>query len=145
MNPRCACDVPAHNYTYSFEPKHDWSRIYAGSEEISQYFENFKEKYKLGRFIRLRHQVTEAQWLDADGLWQVEITNLEDSSSFRDTCHILINASGYLNTWTWPDIAGLSDFEGQLVHSANWNDETELQGKNVALVETGKPACRYLQ
>ncbi|KAL8851131.1 MAG: hypothetical protein Q9221_003934 [Calogaya cf. arnoldii] len=135
--PGCACDVPAHNYTYSFEPKHDWSRTYAGSREIRQYFETFKEKYRLGRFIRLGHLVTKAQWLDADDLWQVEVTNLEDSSSYRCTCHILINASGYLNTWAWPEIAGLSDFEGQLVHSAGWDDKIELQGKNVALIGNG--------
>ncbi|KAL8654524.1 MAG: hypothetical protein Q9226_003405 [Calogaya cf. arnoldii] len=141
---RCACDVPAHNYTYSFEPKHDWSRTYAGSEEIRQYFETFKEKYRLGRFIRLRHLVTNAQWLDADGLWQVEVTNLEDSSSYRCTCHILVNASGYLNTWAWPEIAGLSDFEGQLVHSADWDDKIELQGKNVALIGNGSSAVQLL-
>ncbi|KAL8672171.1 MAG: hypothetical protein Q9168_003370 [Polycauliona sp. 1 TL-2023] len=125
-------------------PKHDWSRTYAGSEEISQYFDDFKQKYKLERFIRLQHLVTEAQWLDADGLWKVEGTSLQDSSSFRDTCHILINASGYLNTWAWPDISGRNDFEGQLVHSANWNDEIDLQGKNVALVGNGSSAVQLL-
>ncbi|KAL4939223.1 hypothetical protein BDV06DRAFT_225194, partial [Aspergillus oleicola] len=39
--PGCACDVPAHNYTYSFEPKWDWSANYAGSEEIFKYFSDF--------------------------------------------------------------------------------------------------------
>jgi cation diffusion facilitator CzcD-associated flavoprotein CzcO len=40
--PGCACDVLAHNYTYSFEPKWDWSANYAGSEEI---FKNFSEAF----------------------------------------------------------------------------------------------------
>ena len=29
---RVLCDVPAHNYTYSFKPKPDWSRVYAPAE-----------------------------------------------------------------------------------------------------------------
>ncbi|KAL4918504.1 hypothetical protein BDW62DRAFT_200878 [Aspergillus aurantiobrunneus] len=39
--PGCACDVPAHIYTYSFEPKWDWSANYAGSAEIFEYFSSF--------------------------------------------------------------------------------------------------------
>ena len=27
--PGCACDVPSHLYSFSFEPKKDWSRTYA--------------------------------------------------------------------------------------------------------------------
>lgn len=33
MDLRCACDVPVHSYTYSFQPKDDWSRIYAASKK----------------------------------------------------------------------------------------------------------------
>ena len=39
--PGCACDVPSHNYTWSFEPKQDWSAVYAGSGEIFDYFNTF--------------------------------------------------------------------------------------------------------
>src|ERR1700712_496247 len=36
--PGAACDVPSHNYVYSFEPKTDWSSYYSGSDEIEEYF-----------------------------------------------------------------------------------------------------------
>ncbi len=32
--PGAACDVPSHLYSYSFEPKVDWSRKYAPQAEI---------------------------------------------------------------------------------------------------------------
>lgn len=32
--PGCACDVPAHAYTYSFEPNPNWSSFYAAAPEI---------------------------------------------------------------------------------------------------------------
>ncbi|MGZ4749026.1 MAG: FAD-dependent oxidoreductase, partial [Oryzihumus sp.] len=35
--PGCACDVPSHLYSYSFELKADWSRAYASAPEILDY------------------------------------------------------------------------------------------------------------
>jgi cation diffusion facilitator CzcD-associated flavoprotein CzcO len=45
--PGCACDIPAHTYTWSFEPKEDWSAVYAGSGEIFNYFDHFAKKHHL--------------------------------------------------------------------------------------------------
>jgi len=36
--PGVACDVPAHLYTYSFEPNPEWSKRYADGAEIQAYF-----------------------------------------------------------------------------------------------------------
>src|SRR5215472_12675732 len=37
--PGAGCDVPSHLYSFSFEPKWDWSRAYAGQAEILGYLE----------------------------------------------------------------------------------------------------------
>lgn len=34
--PGCACDVPAHIYTYTFEPNPEWKSYYAYAPEIHQ-------------------------------------------------------------------------------------------------------------
>ena len=133
----CACDVPAHNYTYSFEPKHDWSTVYASSQEIKQYFESFTRKYSLHKYIKLRHRVSSARWIESDGLWEVEIIDINNGSTLHETCHILINATGYLNDWDWPQIPGLGEFKGQLVHSANWKNGIDLRGRKVNLIGNG--------
>ena len=36
--PGVACDVPAHMYTYSFEPNPNWSNFFAKGPEIQKYF-----------------------------------------------------------------------------------------------------------
>ena len=43
--PGVACDYPAHNYTYPFEPKADWAAVYVSGTQIKQYFVDFKDKY----------------------------------------------------------------------------------------------------
>ena len=32
--PGCACDIPAHLYSFSFDRNPEWSRMYAGRQEI---------------------------------------------------------------------------------------------------------------
>ncbi|KAF7509480.1 hypothetical protein GJ744_008043 [Endocarpon pusillum] len=142
--PGCACDIPAHNYTYSFEPKPDWSKLYASSHEIKGYFNDFSSKYGLIEYIKIRHKVNEAQWREAEGTWKVAIEDLDSGQIFDDYCDILINAGGYLNHWQWPDVPGLHEYEGQLLHSANWDVGVELRGKKVGLIGNGSSAVQIL-
>jgi cation diffusion facilitator CzcD-associated flavoprotein CzcO len=134
---RCACDIPAHNYTYSFEPKPDWASVYPSSSQIKGYFRGFCDKYDLTKYIKFRHKIVEAQYHETEGRWTVTIEDMVSGQRFDDQCNILINAGGYLNHWKWPDIPGLKDFEGELLHSANWNTDVDLDGKTVALIGNG--------
>jgi cation diffusion facilitator CzcD-associated flavoprotein CzcO len=134
---RCACDVPAHNYTWSFEPKLDWSGVYSGSKEIYQYFNSFATKYKLFDYIRPQHQVSGAYWNHQKGGYDVKITNLKDGSIISDHCDILVNASGILNNWRWPAIPGLEKYKGVLLHTANWDEKAQLEGRHVGLIGNG--------
>ena len=78
-----------------------------------------------------------AEWKDGTGEWLVQIRDLVSGSITGATCDVLINAAGVLNQWRWPDIPGLHDFKGELMHSANWNEETDLKNKRVGLIGNG--------
>ncbi|CAD6587284.1 MAG: hypothetical protein ASARMPRED_003053 [Alectoria sarmentosa] len=119
--PGCACDIPAHNYVYTFEPKPDWPNIYASSWQIRQYFHDFCCKYDLMKYIKLRQKVFEARWAETERVWKLRVQDLTSGQSFDDTCDIFIYACGYLNHWVWPKITGLDEYQGDLVHSANWD------------------------
>lgn len=134
---RCACDVPSHNYTYSFEPKHDWTSVYASSAEIRTYFEDFALKYGLQRFFKLSHMVEKTQWSEENGKWDIEVNDLATGKAVRDSCHILIHACGYLNKPAWPKVPGLDDYQGIKLHSANYDNSISLEGKEVILVGNG--------
>jgi hypothetical protein len=43
--PGVACDIPAHDYNYTWDPKPDWSQFFAQGAEIQQYFENFAQRH----------------------------------------------------------------------------------------------------
>jgi cation diffusion facilitator CzcD-associated flavoprotein CzcO len=135
--PGCACDVPSHNYTWSFEPKLDWSAVYPPAKEIFEYFDNFANKYDLKRFIKTRHQVVGAYWNQTKGGYDVKVRDLVTNTVISDHCDLLVNASGILNNWKWPAIPGLDKYKGTLLHTANWDDSVSLENKHVGLIGNG--------
>lgn len=123
------------SYTWSFEPKTDWSRTYATSPEIFEYFRGFARKYDLEKHIQYSSPVTGATWDEAAAQWNVEIST--GGATRTDSCDILINAGGILNAWRWPPIPGLESFAGPKLHSASWDETLDLSGKTVGLIGNG--------
>jgi cation diffusion facilitator CzcD-associated flavoprotein CzcO len=60
----------------------------------------------------------------------MRIRSLLSGTEFEDWRDFFINSSGYLNNWKYPNIPGLHTFKGTLMHSAAWNKDVELKGKN---------------
>lgn len=56
----------------------------------------------------------------------------------------MCSAVGILNQWKLPDIPGLQDFLGDVVHSANYNPSLDLSGKRVALIGGGSSGIQIL-
>jgi len=69
--PGCACDIRSHLYSYSFEPKTDWSREFASQPEILGYIEHCVDKYGLRPHIRFGAQITGAEYDDDAAVWTV--------------------------------------------------------------------------
>jgi cation diffusion facilitator CzcD-associated flavoprotein CzcO len=141
---RCACDVPSHNYTWSFEPKLDWSSVYPPAAEIFDYFEGFARKYGLHQYVKTQHQVIGAYWDSAAGGYDVKVKDVAAGTTFSDHCDILINAGGILNNWKWPAIPGLHKYKGTLLHTANWDAGVQLEGKHVGLIGNGSSGIQVL-
>lgn len=137
--PGAACDVQSHFYSYSFEPKHDWSRKFGLQHELLGYMEHCVEKYNLGKHIRFNCEVAEAVFDDAYNRWTLTLTSGETLEA-----QVLITATGQLNQPAWPNIEGMSDFQGATFHSARWNHEFDLKNKRVAVIGTGASAIQFV-
>ncbi|ROT36327.1 FAD/NAD(P)-binding domain-containing protein [Sodiomyces alkalinus F11] len=142
--PGCACDVPSHNYTWSFEPNLSWSAVYPPSNEIFDYFEGFARKYCLHQYVKVRHQVVGAAWDHVNGGYTVQVQDLATGKITTDHCDMLVNAGGVLNHWKWPAIPGLDKYKGVLLHTANWDESVSLEGKVVGLIGNGSSGIQVL-
>ncbi len=136
--PGCQCDVPSHLYSFSFAPKHDWSRAYGLQAEIWDYLEDCADTFGVRGLIRFGVDVRQARW-DADlGRWRIA------TSAGEMTADVLVPAIGGLSAPSIPDLPGLETFEGVSFHSAAWRHDVDLSGKRVAVVGTGASAIQIV-
>jgi cation diffusion facilitator CzcD-associated flavoprotein CzcO len=94
--PGCKCDIPSHNYQFSWRPNPSWTSFFSPAEEIEEYLCQLCEDEKLGMSIKTSHRITHAQWDEEKGTWALRVENVEDGVVFEDYCHFLIDASGIL-------------------------------------------------
>ena len=99
--PGCACDVPSHFYSYSFEGRSDWSRTFPARGEIFGYLSGLAKKYGLYDKTRFNTEISRAKYDEARAKWQLETA----SGSVLET-DIVVTALGQLNRPKVPEIAG---------------------------------------
>lgn len=142
--PGCACDIPSVNYQFSWKIKL-WSHYYSFAPEIWEYLKDIeRENGFIEKYIKLRHRVEHVEWDDEHGRWRVRARNLETDELVEDQAEFFINAGGVLNSWKWPDIPGLTDFKGKLMHSANYDEGYDLTGKKVAVIGAGSSGVQIV-
>ncbi len=137
--PGSGCDVPSHLYSFSFEPKVDWSRKFALQPEILDYMKQVARKYGLRPFIRFNTEVAEARFDEAERLWRIRTTTGEEI-----TANVVVSGTGQLNRPAYPKIAGLETFAGKAFHSARWDYDVDLTDKNVAVIGNGASAIQFV-
>ena len=117
--------------------------MYAPSWEIRDYLTGAAKKYGADRFIKLQHKVVEAAWNQEEGKWHVKVEK-PDGEVFEDTSDIVISARGNLNNKQWPDVPGLWDFKGEIMHSAAWNQQYDFTNKRVGIIGSGSSAIQIV-
>ncbi|MGE0219703.1 flavin-containing monooxygenase [Mycolicibacterium sp.] len=140
--PGCACDIPSHMYSFSFEPKADWKHMWSFQPEIQDYLLGVTQKYGLRSSIRFGAHVDRAQWDDDEMRWHVYTT---DGREFL--AQFLISGAGGLHIPLIPDFDGLDDYLGAgraAFHSAQWDHSVDLTGKRVAVIGTGASAIQIV-
>ena len=136
--PGAECDVQSHLYSFSFEPKNDWSRPFAGQEEILGYFEDCADKYGLKAHIRFNTAVKALHWDDARSLWR-----LETEQGDRLEAQVVVSALGMFNNLVWPKIPGIADFKGTYFHSARWNHQHDISNQRVGVIGVAASAIQF--
>lgn len=137
--PGLAVDVPTTTYSYSFEPNPNWSRLFSTGVEIKQYADDVADKYDVRRHIRFNTSVEGARWDEEANRWRITVNGGETLSA----CY-LITATGFLSQPKLPDIPGIENFSGKIVHTADWDDDYDATGRRVAIIGTGATAVQLI-
>jgi cation diffusion facilitator CzcD-associated flavoprotein CzcO len=137
--PGCGGDVPSHLYSYSFEKYRSTSQRYPAQREILGYLQQVAEKYGLRRHLRLNCEVASARYDESTGTWTVATVGGE-----RHTVDVVVFGVGQLDRPYVPDFAGREAFRGVTFHSARWDHDRDLTGRDVAVIGTGSSAAQLI-
>lgn len=127
------------------------------------------DKYQINDKIQLNTDVTELRWLEDEEQWEVLLTHMAPGAgdlSSRDReqrikdhgsesvilsqevvrAKIVVSAvGGLVEPNSFPSsIPGREDFQGEIFHSARWNQEVDLNGKDIVVVGTGCSAAQFV-
>ena len=137
--PGLEVDMPFFIYSFPFEMKPDWSQVYPTGQEMKEYTLHCAREYDLVRRTRCETTVERAEY-DADAnVWRVETLGGE-----AIVTRYLVNATGLLVIPKMPDIEGIDDFEGKIIHTARWDYDYDLTDKRVAVIGTGATAIQLI-
>lgn len=137
--PGCACDVPSHMYSFSWERNPRWSRMYSSQPEILAYLKHCVAKYGLAPHVRFGAELREAVFDEANHFWQVRTGDGKTLSA-----RFLVSAMGALSRPAYPQLPGMERFQGIAFHSAEWRHDVDLSGKRVAVIGTGASAIQFV-
>ena len=137
--PGLACDIPSTTYSYWFEPNPDWSRLYAPGDEIKRYADRVADKYDVRRHMRFNTAVDSARWDEDTRVWEVALAGGDTA-----TAQFLITATGVLSQPRNPDIPGIGEFAGRIVHTTAWDDDYDFTGRRVGIIGTGATAVQLI-
>ena len=137
--PGLAVDIPSVTYSYSFEPNPYWSRLFAPGAELKRYALHVADKYDLHRHMRFGKAVEGARWEEDERRWVVNLAGGETV-----TARFVVAATGYLSQPYRPEIPGIDEYAGDVLHTAKWDDDYDLTGKRVAVIGTGATAVQLI-
>lgn len=138
--PGVRSDSDMFTLSYPFRP---WTgeQTIADGEAIRQYLVDTAAAYGIDRRIRFGHTVVTASWSSAEQRWSVGV-RVADGTTEQWTCAFLLLCSGYYayDRGYTPDLPGLADFAGEVVHPQAWPAELDVAGRRVVVIGSGATA-----
>lgn len=140
--PGARCDVPSLEYSFGFDEdlqrEWEWSEIFPPQQELEAYFNHVADRFDLRRDIHLNTRVTAATWDDDASRWTVSTEDADSREPGEQfSAQHIVMATGPLSIPQTPAIAGLDDFQGQLLRTSRWHDDFDVSGKRIGIIGTG--------
>ncbi|MDT5105660.1 MAG: monooxygenase [Mycobacterium sp.] len=128
---------------FRFKP---WTsaKAIAGGPSILEYIKEAAAENGIDKNIRYGHQVTAAEWSDADNHWTLTVDRAGEEVTM--TCSFLFATTGYYNydEGYSPTFPGSEDFAGTIVHPQHWPEDLDYAGKKIVVIGSGATAITLI-
>ncbi|KAL8160708.1 hypothetical protein V2J09_002245 [Rumex salicifolius] len=106
---------------------------YPSKKEFISYLESYAKKFEISP--QFNECVQSAKYDESLGVWSVE--TVKEGEKVEYVCRWLVVATGENAQNVVPEIEGLAEFEGKVIHACDYKTGEEFQGKNVLVVGCG--------
>ena len=143
--PGARVDFPsAPYYAYTFSEallkEWDWKERQPSQAEVLAYLDFAADKLKLRPDIQFETWIEDAAYDEASRRWTIN-TSLGE----RISAQFLVSAMGTLSETNKPNIPGIDDFAGELIHTGRWPaDKVTFAGKRVGVIGTGSSGIQSI-
>lgn len=132
---RVDSEMPYYQYSlHKVWQQWSWSERFPAHEELRNYFEHAASVLDLNEHIMLQQNVVDCKWDNEQSKWTVTT-----ESGFHIRCKYLIAAAGSSYRMHRPDLPGIENYKGVLLHSAGFpqEDAFDFSGKDIAVIGQG--------
>jgi cation diffusion facilitator CzcD-associated flavoprotein CzcO len=137
--PGVAVDIPSMTSQFSFAQTGSWRRVFARGHEVKCYIDDLADRYGLRPHLRFGHEVVDAEFDERRHVWVVASADGREVSA-----RFLISAHGVFTHARMPDIDGIDDFAGKIMHTTRWDHDHDLAGERVAVIGTGASSVQVV-
>lgn len=111
---------------------------YLSRLDLADYLESYARLHELD--VRFEHKVSHLAQ-KADGTWEATVTRGDDSQALHFTADQVVLAAGSTGvTPRSPSLKGRQEWAGQVLHSQEYRNAEEFEGKRVLVVGSGNSA-----
>jgi len=142
--PEVRVDGASTTYQLGFVKRHPWTEYYAQGPEVRDYIEMVAKRYGVFDRIQLSTEVTSLVWNEETSRWDIEARRGE--RVLRESANVIAGATGLFNKPRDLVVEGLSDFAGDVLHTARWPEPPyDFTGKRVAVIGNGSTGVQLVK
>nr|DAD20123.1 TPA_asm: hypothetical protein HUJ06_021586 [Nelumbo nucifera] len=110
---------------------------YPTKKQFIEYLESYAKRFEINP--RFNECVQSAKYDETLGLWRVKTVSASSGarSEFEYICRWLVVATGENAEAMMPEIEGLSEFRGNVIHACHYKSGEDYRGKRVLVVGCG--------
>ncbi|MDO5628519.1 MAG: NAD(P)/FAD-dependent oxidoreductase [Mobilicoccus sp.] len=137
--PGIRSDSDIDTLSYPFHPWTGEDAIVSG-DAIRDYLHEVVRRHRLDEHLHLRTRVSAASWSSEDARWTLTLDGPDGRAEMR--CRFVVVSTGYYDYEHPhdPDIPGLADFDGTVVHPQFWPEDLDVAGRRVVVIGSGATA-----
>lgn len=140
--PRARCDIPVFLYQFRFEKNYPWLDHQPTQPDLKEYLKYVSEKQGVTEHVHFNSEVEHAAWNDETQKWELLIEQGEGKTTFE--ANFLIHGGSFFGTPKKPELEGMENFTGPIMHTAEWDHDVDLTGKKLGIIGNGSSGVQIV-